>query len=102
MFCRHLGLVAGTLVIVLGGCSVTNRVMTLQHSETGETVECREQSWADQSRAKQTQDCVSAYVITCRAEPRGHTDRKRQFDACVSSYLLDGYVVVEDSAAENE
>jgi len=102
MFHRHLGRVASLMLVVLAACSTTNRVVTLQHSETGETAECREQPWADQSRSKQAQACVSAYVIDCRVEPRGHIDRKRQMDACISAFQRDGYVIVQDSEAEKK
>ena len=102
MFRGRRGFVAGSMLIVLAACAATNHVVTFRHGETGETAVCREQSWADQSRAKQAQDCVAAYVISCRVEPGGQIDRKRKMEACIATHLRDGYVIVEAAEAEKK
>jgi len=89
-------------LVSLAACAAPPRVVTLKNTETGETAQCHEESWGEQSLAKQQQDCAAAYVISCRVERGGHIDRKRKLDACVSGYVRKGYVIVDESPANKE
>lgn len=83
-------------LVALAACAAPPRVVSLKNTETGEIAECREESWADQTLAKQERDCVAAYVISCRVERGGHVDRKRKLDACVSGYVRQGFVILPE------
>lgn len=102
MYSSRLRRIASVALVFLAACSTQNRVVTLRHGETGKVVECREQAWAEQSSAKQSQECVSTYVISCRVEPRGHVDREDLMNACIGDYQRDGYVIIKDSEAEED